>query len=84
MVSGVRVLRKATLLQTWVVIFFLRGGFLTTPKSAGSMAQRDNRHADQVLGMHPCPAGAMRRCPVQPSTPLGPDQVNALLFLGAL
>jgi hypothetical protein len=34
----------AALPQTWVVIFFLRGGFLTTPDSAGSMAQRDNRH----------------------------------------
>jgi hypothetical protein len=32
-----------------------------------------------VLGMHPRPAGATRRCPVQPSTPLGPDQVNVLL-----
>jgi hypothetical protein len=31
---------------SWVVIVFLRGGFLTTPDSAGSMAQRDNRHID--------------------------------------
>jgi hypothetical protein len=29
---------------------------------------------------HPI-AGAMRRCPVQPSTPLGPDQVNVLLLI---
>jgi hypothetical protein len=43
-VNGVRVLHKATLPHPWVVIFFLRGGFLTTPDSAGSMAQRDNRH----------------------------------------
>jgi hypothetical protein len=31
--------------------------------------------------MYPRPAGAKRRCPVQPSTPLGPDQVNVLLLL---
>jgi hypothetical protein len=32
--------------------------------------------------MHHPAAGATRRCPVQPSTPLGPDQVNVLsLFL---
>jgi protein phosphatase len=29
--------------------------------------------------MHHPAAGATRRCPVQPSTPLGPDQVNVLL-----
>jgi hypothetical protein len=29
----------------------------------------------------PRAAGATRRCPVQPSTPLGPDQVNVLLLL---
>jgi hypothetical protein len=34
-----------------------------------------------VLGMHHPAASAMRRCPVQPSTPLGPDQVNVLLLL---
>jgi hypothetical protein len=66
-----------TLLQTWVVIFFLRGGFLITRDSAGSMAQRDNRRLD----IHHTAAGAMRRCPVQSSTPLGPDQVNVLLLL---
>jgi hypothetical protein len=33
-----------------------------------------------VLGMHHPIAGATRRCPMQPSTPLGPDQVNVLLF----
>jgi hypothetical protein len=43
-VNGIRVWLYAALLQTWVVIFFLRGGFLTTPDSAGSMAQHDNRH----------------------------------------
>jgi hypothetical protein len=59
--NGVRVWQVATLLQTWVVIFFLRGGFLTTPDSAGSMAQRDNRRLD----MHYLAAGATRRCPVQ-------------------
>jgi hypothetical protein len=42
-VNGVRVWRVVTLQQTCVVIFFLCGSFLTTPKSAGSMAQRDNR-----------------------------------------
>jgi hypothetical protein len=26
-------------------------------------------------------AGATRRCPVKPNTPLGPDQVNVLLLL---
>jgi hypothetical protein len=31
--------------------------------------------------MHHPAAGALRRCPVQPSTPLGPDQVNVLLLL---
>jgi hypothetical protein len=31
--------------------------------------------------MHDPAAGATRRCPVQPSTPLGPDQVNVLLLL---
>jgi hypothetical protein len=71
---------KGTLLETWVVIFFLRGGFLTTPESAGSMAQRDNRLPLWVLGMHHPAAGAKRRCPMQPNTPLGPDQVNVILF----
>jgi hypothetical protein len=54
----------------------VRWGFLTTPESAGSMAQRDNRRLD----MHHPAAGATRRCPVQSSTPLGPDQVNVLLL----
>jgi hypothetical protein len=41
------------------------------------MAQRDNRRTWRVP---PCsrPKG---RCPVQPSTPLGPGQVNVLLLL---
>jgi hypothetical protein len=39
------------------------------------MARRDNRHF-----LHRGPSG---RCPVQPSTPLGPDQVNVLLLLWA-
>jgi hypothetical protein len=34
-----------------------------------------------VLGMRHSAAGATRRCPMQPSTPLGPDQVNVLLLL---
>jgi hypothetical protein len=29
-------------------------------------------------------SGAKRRCPVQPSTPLGPDQVNVLLLLATI
>jgi hypothetical protein len=62
------------------VIFFLRGGFLPLAIQRLSMAQPDNRRTEWVLGMHPRPAGATRRCPVQPSTPLGPDQVNALLL----
>jgi hypothetical protein len=31
--------------------------------------------------MHHPAAGPTGRCPVQPSTPLGPDQVNVLLLL---
>jgi hypothetical protein len=46
-----------------------------------SMAQRDNRHSVWVLDMHRTAAGPPGRCPVQPSTPLGPDQVNVLLLL---
>jgi hypothetical protein len=45
------------------------------------MAQRDNRHTEWVLGTYHLAGGATRRCPVQPSTPLGPDQVNVLLLL---
>jgi hypothetical protein len=45
------------------------------------MAQRDNRDSVWVLGMYLPAAGATRRCPVQPSTPLGPGQVNVLLLL---
>jgi hypothetical protein len=45
------------------------------------MAQRDNRLSIWVIGMHHPAAGATRRCPVQSSTPLGPDQVNVLLLL---
>jgi hypothetical protein len=45
------------------------------------MAQRDNCLNEWVLGMHPRAAGPTGRCPVQPSTPLGPDQVNVLLLL---
>jgi hypothetical protein len=52
-VNGIRVCRADTLPQTWVVIFFLRGGFLTTLKSAGSMAQRDNRLPLWVLDAPP-------------------------------
>jgi hypothetical protein len=44
--NGVRVWQVVTILQTWVVTFFLRGGFLITPDSAGSMAQHDNRHIE--------------------------------------
>jgi hypothetical protein len=47
------------------------------------MAQRDNRHSVWVLGMHDPAAGATRRCPMQPSTPLGPDQVNVLLLFSS-
>jgi hypothetical protein len=45
------------------------------------MAQQDNRLSEWVLDMHHPAAGPMGRCPVQPSTPLGPDQVNVLLLL---
>jgi hypothetical protein len=44
------------------------------------MAQRDNRHFVGVLGMHHPAAGPTGRCPVQPSTPLGPDQVNVFIY----
>jgi hypothetical protein len=44
------------------------------------MAQRDNRHSEWVPGMHHPAAGPTGRCPVQPSTPLGPDQVNVIFF----
>jgi hypothetical protein len=44
------------------------------------MAQRDNRHFVWVLDMHHPAAGATGRCLVQPSTPMGPDQVNVLLL----
>jgi hypothetical protein len=37
----------------WVVIFFLRGGFFIPPDSAGSMAQRDNRHSFGYLACTP-------------------------------
>jgi hypothetical protein len=43
------------------------------------MAQRDNRHNEWVLDQHDPAAGPTGRCPVQPSTPLGPDQVNVRL-----
>jgi hypothetical protein len=45
------------------------------------MAQRDNRHNEWVLGMHHSAGGPPGRCPVQPSTPLGPDQVNVYLCI---
>jgi hypothetical protein len=45
------------------------------------MAQRDNRHNEWVLGMHHPAGGPPGRCPVQPSTPMGPDQVNVYLFI---
>jgi hypothetical protein len=54
---------------------FPRGVFLQCAKSAGSMAQWESK----ATCSSPT-AGAIRRCPVKPSTPLGPDQVNLLLF----
>jgi hypothetical protein len=45
------------------------------------MAQRDNRHSEWVLDMHHPAAGPPGRCQVQPSTPLGPDQVNVFIYL---
>jgi hypothetical protein len=41
------------------------------------MAQRDNRRID----MHQSAAGPTGRCPVQSSTPLGPDQVNVIIII---
>jgi hypothetical protein len=76
-VNGVRVWRAVTLRQTWVVIFFLHGGFLTTPKSAGSMASATT----VAIWLGPNPnSGPTGRCPMKPNTPLGPDQVNVLLL----
>jgi hypothetical protein len=48
------------------------------------MDQRDRatRHSQGVLGLHHLAGRAPRRCPVQPITPLGPDQVNVLLSFG--
>jgi hypothetical protein len=45
------------------------------------MTQRDNRLPLWVPVCTTPYSGATRRCPVQPSTPLGPDQVNVLLLL---
>jgi hypothetical protein len=39
------------------------------------------QYGGEVVDMHHPAAGATRRCPVQSSTPLGPDQVNVLLLL---
>jgi hypothetical protein len=44
------------------------------------MAQRDNCLPFWVLVCTTPYNGAPRRCPVQPDTPLGPDQVSVLLF----
>jgi hypothetical protein len=44
---------------------FLRGSFLSFTKSAGSMAQRDNRHSQGVLDCSTPICGHMGRCPVQ-------------------
>jgi hypothetical protein len=44
------------------------------------MAQRDNRRLD----MHQSAAGPPGRCPVQSSTPLGPDQVNVIIIIRPL
>jgi hypothetical protein len=67
--------------ETRVVIFFLRGGFLPLATQRRSMAQRDNRLPFRVSGSTPPFGGAPRRCPVQPSTPLGPDQVNVITII---
>jgi hypothetical protein len=72
----IRVWPVVTLPKPEIVIFFLHGGFFPPANSAGSMAQRDNSRID----LHQSAAGPTGRCPVQSSTPLGPDQVNVLLF----
>jgi hypothetical protein len=43
---------------------FLRGGFLSSTESAGSMAQRDNRHFGGPTALSRT-GGPMGRCPVQ-------------------
>jgi hypothetical protein len=47
------------------------------------MAQRDRvtRRSRKGLGMHFPATWPTGRCPVQPSTTLGPDQANVLLLL---
>jgi hypothetical protein len=45
------------------------------------MAQRDNRDSDWGTWHAPMGGRPSGRCPVQPSTPLGPDQVNVSLRL---
>jgi hypothetical protein len=67
--------------KTWVRNLFLRGGFYPPANPAGSMTQRDRvtRRSTKGLGMHFPATWPTDRCPVQPSTPLGPDQVNVLL-----
>jgi hypothetical protein len=55
------------------------GVFLRCTKSAGTMAQRDNRHLIRWLDQRAhAPSAHPSACPVRPTTPLGPDQVNVL------
>jgi hypothetical protein len=39
------------------------------------------RHSQGVLGVYQIAAGPTGRCPVQPRTPLGPDQVNVIIIM---
>jgi hypothetical protein len=42
---------------------------------------QEESDSSRVLGMHPRAAGPPGRCPVRPSTPLGPDQVNVIIII---
>jgi hypothetical protein len=57
---------RMRMIATW-------GAQETMERSAGSMAQRG---LVGPKGAYPITCG----CPVKPTTPLGPDQVNVLLF----
>jgi hypothetical protein len=67
------VLHKATLPKPESQSFSSAEVFLSSGESAGSMAQRDNSHSEGWVVF-------LGACPVQPPTPLGPDQVNVLLL----
>jgi hypothetical protein len=56
-------------------------GFLSTPDSAEFNGTARQPSLRMVLGMHHPAAGPTGRCPVQPNTPLGPDQVHVIIII---